>query len=77
METIQIVLDRELLQATNRAARQTKQSRSALVRAALREHLRLLATRRLEHRDRTGYLRQPHGRDETVAWETEAVWPEE
>jgi metal-responsive CopG/Arc/MetJ family transcriptional regulator len=77
METIQVVLDKKLLQATDRAARQTKQNRSALVRAALREHLRLLDTRRLELRDRAGYLKQPHGHDESLAWETEAVWPEE
>jgi metal-responsive CopG/Arc/MetJ family transcriptional regulator len=77
METIQVVLDKKLLQATDRAARQTKQNRSALVRAALREHLRLLATRQLEHQDRAGYLRQPQGHEELLAWETEAVWPEE
>ena len=40
METIQIVLDKGLLQATDRAARRMKRNRSALVREALREHLR-------------------------------------
>jgi metal-responsive CopG/Arc/MetJ family transcriptional regulator len=39
METIQIVLDKNLLQATDQAARRTKQNRSALVREALRKHL--------------------------------------
>ena len=42
METVQMVLDKKLLQATDRAARQTKRNRSALVRDALREHLRRL-----------------------------------
>jgi len=42
MEIIQVVLDKKLLQTANRAGRQTKQNRSALVRGALREHLRLL-----------------------------------
>ena len=60
METIQVVLDKKLLQATDRAARRTKQNRSALVRDALREHLRLVETRILENRDREGYSRQPH-----------------
>jgi predicted transcriptional regulator len=48
METIQVVLDKKLLQAANRAARQTKQNRSALIRDALREHLRLLERRERE-----------------------------
>jgi metal-responsive CopG/Arc/MetJ family transcriptional regulator len=74
METIQVVLDKKLLQATDRAARQAKQNRSALVREALREHLRLLETRALEDRDRQGYARQPQ--DQSPAWEAEAAWPE-
>ena len=77
METIQVVLDKKLLQATDRAARHTKQNRSALVRDALREHLRLLTTRALEDRDREGYSRQPQERDQMQVWEAEAVWPEE
>jgi metal-responsive CopG/Arc/MetJ family transcriptional regulator len=77
METIQVVLDKKLLQATDRAARHTKKNRSALVRDALREHIRLLATRALEDRDRAGYSRQPQGRDEPLSWEAEAAWPEE
>ena|SRR5579872_6254058 len=51
METIQVVLDKKLLQATDHAARHTRQNRSALVRDALREHLRQLALRALEDRD--------------------------
>jgi metal-responsive CopG/Arc/MetJ family transcriptional regulator len=77
METIQVILDKKLLQATDRAARRTKQNRSALVRDALREHLRLLEKRVLEDRDRQGYLRQPQGQDKSLAWEAEAAWPEE
>jgi metal-responsive CopG/Arc/MetJ family transcriptional regulator len=77
METIQVVLDKKLLQAADRAARHTKQNRSALVREALREHLRRLASKALEDRDREGYLRQPQERNKSLAWEAEAVWPEE
>jgi metal-responsive CopG/Arc/MetJ family transcriptional regulator len=74
METIQVVLDRKLLQAADRAARHTRQNRSALIREALREHLRLLAVRAREDRDREGYARQPpHSSPE---WEAEAAWPE-
>jgi metal-responsive CopG/Arc/MetJ family transcriptional regulator len=77
METIQVVLDKKLLQATDKAARRTKLNRSALVREALREHLRRLEVRTLEERDREGYLRQPQSLDEVRLWEAEAVWPEE
>jgi metal-responsive CopG/Arc/MetJ family transcriptional regulator len=77
METIQIVLDKRLLEATDRAARRTKRNRSALVRDALREHLDRLALRIKEERDRQGYSKEPAGHDESRLWEVEAAWPEE
>jgi metal-responsive CopG/Arc/MetJ family transcriptional regulator len=77
METVQIVLDKKLLQAADRAARKTKMNRSALVRQALREHLQRLERRALEERDRAGYLRQPQSLDEVRLWEAEAAWPAE
>jgi metal-responsive CopG/Arc/MetJ family transcriptional regulator len=77
METVQIVLDKKLLRAADQAARRTKQNRSALVRDALREHLRKLAIRDLEERDRAGYSKQRRIRDAASAWEAEAVWPAE
>jgi metal-responsive CopG/Arc/MetJ family transcriptional regulator len=48
METIQVVLDSKLLQATDRAARRTKLNRSALIREAIRSHLKRLEIRELE-----------------------------
>jgi metal-responsive CopG/Arc/MetJ family transcriptional regulator len=77
METIQVVLDRKLLQAADRAARRTRQNRSALIRDALRQHLRSLEVRELEQRDREGYTKGPQRVDENAAWETEASWPKE
>ena len=77
METVQIVLDTKLLRAADQAARRTKRNRSALVRDALREHLRRLAIRDLEERDRDGYSKQPRNQPESAAWEAEAVWPTE
>jgi metal-responsive CopG/Arc/MetJ family transcriptional regulator len=77
METVQIVLDKELLQATDRAARRMKRNRSALIREALREHLRRLEALSRELRDREGYSRQPQTLDEAHLWEAEAVWPAE
>jgi metal-responsive CopG/Arc/MetJ family transcriptional regulator len=77
METIQIVLDKKLLRAADQAARRTKRNRSALVRDALREHLRRLEIRDREERDRAGYSKQRQSRDEVSAWEAEAVCPAE
>lgn len=75
MKRIQIVLDKNLLEATDRAARRMKRNRSALVREALREHLKRLEMRSSQERDRQGYEEQAQGRDESVPWEAEAAWP--
>lgn len=77
MEIVQIVLDKKLLQAADQAAKSTRRNRSALVRDALREHLRRLELRASEERDRQGYSRQPQTDVEAQGWESEATWPEE
>jgi metal-responsive CopG/Arc/MetJ family transcriptional regulator len=76
METIQVVLDAELLRATDGAARRARVNRSALIHRALREHLKRLATLEIEARDRRGYDRHPEASAEVAAWEREAAWPE-
>lgn len=76
METIQVVLDKKLLLAADRAARRMKRNRSALIRDALRQHLRRLEVLELEARDRRGYLAQPQASEETSGWESVAEWPE-
>jgi metal-responsive CopG/Arc/MetJ family transcriptional regulator len=77
METVQIVIDKELLQAADRAARRTKRNRSALVRDALREHLQRMDLRAKEEREREAYRRQPQTNEEIHFWDGEAVWPVE
>jgi metal-responsive CopG/Arc/MetJ family transcriptional regulator len=77
MEIVQIVLDKKLLHAADEAAKRTKRNRSALVRDALREHLRRLELRASEERDRHGYSLQPPTDAEARGWESEATWPEE
>ena len=77
METIQVVLEKELLQATDRAAQRTKRNRSALVREALREHLRRLEVCAREERDRAGHSKRPQVQDQSRLWEADAAWPEE
>jgi metal-responsive CopG/Arc/MetJ family transcriptional regulator len=75
METIQVVIDSKLLQAADRLAKRTKQNRSALIRDALRAHLRDVRIRELEERDRRGYEQQPQRPEEWEIWEL-AAWPE-
>lgn len=77
MKTIRVFLDKELLLATDNAARYANQSRSALIRDALREHLRRLDVRDKESLDRLGYSLQPDLWNESNKWQAEAVWPEE
>lgn len=77
METIQVVIDSQLLAAADRAARRSKLNRSALFREALRGHLARMRVRELEERDRSGYESRPQVREEWAAWESEASWPRE
>lgn len=76
METIQVVLDSELLRATNGAAKRARVNRSALIRDALREHLQRLHAREIEARDRRGYREHPDTARAAAAWERVASWPE-
>lgn len=77
MSTIQVVLDEDLLRAADQAAEQVGVNRSALIRDALREHLRRLRVRRLEERDRAGYERYPDSPEDLAVWEEVAAWPDD
>ena len=77
VETIQIVLDTPLLREADRAARRLKVNRSALVRAALQQHLKRLHIAEQEVRDRQGYRRLSQDMDELAAWGKVAAWPDD
>ena len=77
METIQVVLEADLLKAADRAVRRLKTNRSALLRDALRAHLRRLDALEREKRDREGYARYPDFLDEPAVWDRVADWPDE
>lgn len=77
VQTVQIVLDQELLRATDDAARRVKLNRSALVREALREYLDRLRVVELERRDRQGFERLPDTADNLAGWERAAAWPDD
>ena len=76
MLAIQVVLDKELLQAANRVAKKARVNRSALIRQALRDYLNRLQRKELELLDRRGYLAHPDSEAEAVLWEREAAWPD-
>lgn len=70
------MLTEELLKAADHAAKREKVNRSALIRQALEEHLKRLAIRDLEERDRRGYRAKPQREEEFRPWEDAAVWPD-
>ncbi len=75
MATIQVVLDDALLQIADRFAKQQRVNRSALIREALRAHLKKLRYQELERQERDAYERQPDDLDEVARWERVADWP--
>jgi metal-responsive CopG/Arc/MetJ family transcriptional regulator len=76
MPAIQVVLDRALFQATDRAAKSSGVNRSAFIRDALREHVKRLHILELEVRDRRGCQQHPDASGDLLAWERVAAWPE-
>ena len=77
MQAIQFVIDDALLSATDRVVRRLKVNRSALIRTALREHLKHLSTLDKERRDREGYSRRPAPEDELSEWDAVSAWPDD
>ncbi len=77
METIQVVLEKDLLEAADRAVKRLKTNRSALFRDALRAHLKRIDVLRREERDREGYARYPDRLDQPGVWDQVADWPED
>jgi metal-responsive CopG/Arc/MetJ family transcriptional regulator len=77
VETVQIVIGRDLLRAADRAARRRQVNRSAFVREAIREHLKRAAAHERERRDRAGYERHPLDPAESRLWDRAAAWPDD
>lgn len=76
MRTVQMTLDRALVEAVDSAARSLGTTRSAFTRKALTEALERLRIEALEKRHRRGYERHPVRPDEFSGWEQEHVWPD-
>lgn len=74
MRTVQMTLDRELVDAVDKAARRLGTTRSAFTRRALREALKQVHLKALEEKQRRGYATRPVRRGEFDSWESEQVW---
>lgn len=77
MSTIQIVLDEDLLAEADAQAVREGGNRSAVIRQALREHLRRVKVRELEEQERLGYERIPDTVNDWDGMEKIAAWPED
>jgi metal-responsive CopG/Arc/MetJ family transcriptional regulator len=75
--TIQVVLDDDLLDLADEFARKKHVNRSALIREALRAHLKRLHYQELEKQEREAYRQKPEDRGEVALWEGVADWPED
>ncbi len=77
MATIQVVLDDALLELADRLAKRQRINRSALIREALRTHLKRLRYAELENQERAAYEQRPDDLDEVRRWERVADWPDD
>ena len=72
VKTVQVALEADLLVQADEAASRVGKNRSALIRDALREHLRRLRILELEEQDRLGYERTPEVEGGLRGWEAAA-----
>ena len=76
MRTVQMTLDRELVDAVDTAVKRLGTTRSAFTREALTTALARLEADARERQQRRGYERHPVRRGEFDAWEPEQAWPD-
>jgi metal-responsive CopG/Arc/MetJ family transcriptional regulator len=74
MTTIQMTLEKALLNDLDRTVRKLRTTRSAFIRTSIRQHLSELSRRELEAKDRAGYTKHPVKRGEFDVWYSEQKW---
>ena len=77
MAIVQVVLGDALLELADRLAKRQRINRSALIREALRTHLKRLRYAELENQERAAYEQRPDDLDEVRRWERVADWPDD
>jgi metal-responsive CopG/Arc/MetJ family transcriptional regulator len=76
MKAIQITVDEPLLKQLDADGETQAHGRSAVIRAALREHLRGRRERRIAEAYRKGYGAAGGLGDDFAGWEEQGIWPE-
>ena len=76
MRTVQMTLDRKLVEAVDAAVKRLGTTRSAFTREALTAALAKLEADARERQHRRGYERHPVRRGEFDAWKPEQAWPD-
>jgi len=76
MRTIQMTLDDNLVKMVDRVVRETKTTRSAFTREALRLAIHRMKVRQLEQKHRMGYAGKPAVKGEFDIWTNEQAWGE-
>ena len=74
MRTIQMTLDDDLVATVDKLAKKLKTTRSAFTRKALENAIKQLNVEMLEQKHKKGYERNPAGKKEFDAWESEQAW---
>ena len=77
MAKIRVDIDDALLEMLDRVAAAQRVTRSALIREALRAHLKTLRFEELERQERLAHQRQPDDLVEVARWERVADWPDD
>ncbi|MFA5866143.1 MAG: CopG family transcriptional regulator [Phycisphaerae bacterium] len=76
MKVVQMTLDEELIEATDKIARKLHMTRSGFTRMALRTALKEYRKRKMVEKHRKGYEKHPVKKDEFDLWEPEQIWEE-
>ncbi len=74
MKVIQMTLDEDLVEATDKTARKLKMTRSGFTRLALRAAIKEYRKRSLVEKHRKGYEAKPVSKGEFDQWESEQAW---
>jgi metal-responsive CopG/Arc/MetJ family transcriptional regulator len=77
MTTIQMTLDKKLLNEVDATVRRMRTTRSALIRDSIRHYLKTLHVRQLEVQDRQAYTKKPVKPGEFDIWESEQAWSDD
>lgn len=77
MKTIQMTIDNELLAEVDTVVNELGTSRSAFLRQALQQALKMRRLAALERQHIAGYTRHPVTTEEFDVWQGEQLWEDE